>query len=87
MPTLPLLFLCALLLGAATGYLFRFTSRGPCTRLSTLLIIGMLGGATGLILFQVLVYTTGAPLWLLPLLIISQVWLWLGPLGPKQRAG
>lgn len=86
MPTLLLLFLCALLLGAATGYLFRFTSRGGASRSSGLATVGMIGGVAGFIIFQLLVNTTGAPLWLLPLLIISQVWLWLGPLGPKRRA-
>ncbi|MDP3536770.1 hypothetical protein P8S55_02645 [Halomonas sp. M1] len=87
MPTLLLLLLCALLLGAATGYLFRFTKRGTTSRPSGLAYIGIIGGVTGFIIFQLLVKTTGAPLWLLPLLVVSQVWLWLGPFGPKRRAG
>lgn len=86
MPTLLLLFFCALLLGAATGYLFRFTKRGATLRPSRLVTIGMLGGVVGTVIFQLLVNTTGAPLWLLPLLIVSQVWLWLGPFGPKRHA-
>ncbi|UXZ55480.1 hypothetical protein LOS15_05470 [Halomonas sp. 7T] len=86
MPTLLFLFLCALLLGAATGYLFRFTARGATSRPSRLVCIGMLGGIVGTLIFQLLVNTTGAPLWLLPLLIVSQVWLWLGPFGPKRHA-
>lgn len=85
MPTLLLLFISALLLGATTGYLFRFAPRSAAAAPSLLLSIGMIGGVAGFMIFQLLIRTTGAPLWLLPLLIVSQVWLWLGPFGPTFK--
>ena len=45
--------------------------------------IALLGGLTAFMIHQVLVWTVGAPTWLLPILVVLQVWLWLGPLGPK----
>lgn len=86
MPTLLLLFLCSVLLGAITGYLFHFRRFGHISHPLRLPVIGVVAGITAFIIFQLLTHTTGAPLWLLPLLVIFQVWLWLGPLGPKRRA-
>lgn len=84
MASLFILLLGSALLGTAVGYLFQLKRSVYSSHPLRLPIIGLLAGLTAFILFQVLTHTTGAPLWLLPLLIILQVWLWLGPLGPKQ---
>lgn len=75
-------------LGAFIALLFRLargSGQGPAHVYS---LVGLVAGFTAYIIFFLLSQTTGAPLWLLPVLILLQVWLWLGPLGPKNlRAG
>ena len=69
--------------GAFTGSLFRLTGRPGSQRPLMFPILGLLGGITAFMIHRVLVWTFDAPVWLLPILVVLQVWLWLGPLGPK----
>lgn len=71
--------------GAFTGSLFRLTRRPRYNRPFMFPLVGLLAGITAYMIFHVLASTTGAPAWLLPLLVVLQVWLWLGPLGPKIK--
>ena len=71
--------------GAFLGLLFRVTRQPGRTRAFTFSLVGLAAGVTAYVIFHVLSRTTGAPAWLLPLLVLLQVWLWLGPLGPKWR--
>ncbi len=71
--------------GAFIGLLFRVTRRPGQARAFTFTLVGLVAGITAYLIFHVLTRTTGAPPWLLPVLVLLQVWLWLGPLGPKFR--
>lgn len=71
--------------GAFIGVLFRLTRRPGRSRAFMFTLVGLAAGITAYLIFYVLSRTTGAPPWLLPLLVLLQVWLWLGPLGPKFR--
>ncbi|MWJ26696.1 hypothetical protein GPM19_00485 [Halomonas sp. ZH2S] len=80
---LPLLL--ATSFGAFTGSLFRLTRRPGYQRPFLFPVLGLLGGIAAFMIHYVLASVTGAPAWLLPVLVVLQVWLWLGPLGPKLR--
>jgi len=69
--------------GAFVGSLYRLSRRPGYRRPLFFPLIGLGAGITAYLIYYVLASTTGAPPWLLPLLVILQVWLWLGPLGPK----
>lgn len=69
--------------GAFIGLLFRLVRRSRQERAHVYTLVGLVAGLTAYVIFFLLAQTTGAPVWLLPLLILLQVWLWLGPLGPK----
>ena len=69
--------------GAFIGLLFRLARRSRQERAHVYTLVGLVAGLIAYLIFFVLAHTTGAPAWLLPLLILLQVWLWLGPLGPK----
>lgn len=71
--------------GAFTGSLFRLSRRPGYQRPFLFPLVGLAAGVTAYLIYHVLASTTGAPPWLLPLLVVLQVWLWLGPLGPKTR--
>ncbi|WP_111415322.1 hypothetical protein [Billgrantia lactosivorans] len=71
--------------GAFVGLLFRVTRPPGQARAFTFSLVGLAAGVTAYLIYHVLTRTTGAPAWLLPLLVLLQVWLWLGPLGPKSR--
>jgi len=73
----------AMSFGAFTGSLFRLSRRPGSERPFMFPVLGLLGGLTAFLIHQVLTWTVGAPTWLLPILVVLQVWLWLGPLGPK----
>ncbi|PMR69817.1 hypothetical protein [Halomonas heilongjiangensis] len=69
--------------GAFIGALFRL-SRLPGRKRPLLFpLVGLIAGITAFFIHYVLVSTVGAPIWLLPVLVVVQIWLWLGPLGPK----
>ncbi|QTF90986.1 hypothetical protein [Halomonas sp. BM-2019] len=72
--------------GAFVGTLYRLSRRPGYQRALLFPMVGLLAGVIGFIIYRLLVMTTGAPLWLLPLLVVLQVWLWLGPFGPASRA-
>lgn len=72
--------------GAIIGTLYRLSRRPGYRRPLLFPLVGLIAGALGFVVYRLLVATTGAPLWLLPLLVILQVWLWLGPFGPAARA-
>lgn len=76
----------AMTFGAFIGLLFRLTRRPGYQRPFLFPMVGLAAGITAFFIYWVLVATTGAPLWLMPILIVLQVWLWLGPLGPKLKA-
>ncbi|MEQ6918098.1 hypothetical protein [Halomonas aquatica] len=69
--------------GAFVGLLFRLTRLPGRERPLRFPIVGLAAGITDFFIHLVLNRVTGAPLWLLPVLVVLQVWLWLGPLGPK----
>ncbi|MBB3188954.1 hypothetical protein [Halomonas cerina] len=69
--------------GAFIGTLFRLSRRPGSERPLMFPLVGMLGGLTAFVIHQLLLWLVGAPAWLLPLLVILQIWLWLGPLGPR----
>lgn len=71
--------------GAFVGTLYRLSRRPGYQRPLLFPLVGVVAGAIGFIIYRLLLATTGAPLWLLPLLVAAQVWLWLGPLGPGAR--
>ncbi|MBB3329237.1 CHASE2 domain-containing sensor protein [Halomonas campaniensis] len=71
--------------GAFVGTLYRLSRRPGHERPLLFTLVGLVAGITGFLLHQLLVWVTGAPAWLLPLLVVLQVWLWLGPLGPASR--
>lgn len=78
-------FAMAATFGAFTGSLFRLTRRPGYERPFMFPVVGLIAGITAYMIFYVLASTTGAPPWLLPILIVLQVWLWLGPWGPKFK--
>ncbi|APE29545.1 hypothetical protein BOX17_00365 [Halomonas aestuarii] len=71
--------------GAFIGTLCRLTRWPGRERPLRFPLVGLVAGITAFIIYLVLNAVTGAPLWLLPVLVILQVWLWLGPLGPRPR--
>lgn len=71
--------------GAFVGSLYRLSQRPGHERPLLFPLVGVLAGVTAFIIHQLLTMTTGAPTWLLPALVIAQVWLWLGPFGPASR--
>lgn len=71
--------------GAFVGLLFRVTRQPGQASAFRFTLVGLAAGITAYLIFYLLTRTTGAPVWLLPLLVLLQVWLWLGPLGPRQR--
>ncbi len=72
--------------GIFVGTLYRLSRRPGHQRPLLFPTVGLVAGVLGFVIHHVLVVTTGAPLWLLPALVVLQVWLWLGPLGPASRA-
>ncbi|WP_302142651.1 hypothetical protein [Halomonas alkalicola] len=72
--------------GAFIGTLYRLSRRPGYQRPLLFPLVGLAAGIIGFVIYRLLVATTGAPLWLLPLLVVLQVWLWLGPFGPAYRA-
>lgn len=70
--------------GAIIGTLYRFSRRPGYRRPLLFPMVGLAAGIIGFVIYRLLVATTGAPLWLLPLLVVVQIWLWLGPLGPAR---
>lgn len=70
--------------GAFIGLLFRVIRRPGHSRAHIFTLVGLVAGLTAYAIFFFLARMTGAPAWLLPVLICLQVWLWLGPLGPKR---
>lgn len=72
--------------GAFIGTLYRLSRRPGYQRPLLFPLVGLAAGIIGFVIYRLLVATTGAPLWLLPLLVVVQVWLWLGPFGPGARA-
>ncbi|MBE0488154.1 MAG: hypothetical protein IBX53_03665 [Halomonas sp.] len=71
--------------GAIVGTLYRLSRRPGYRRPLLFPLVGLIAGTIGFVIYRVLVATTGAPLWLLPLLVVLQIWLWLGPFGPAAR--
>ncbi|QEA40925.1 hypothetical protein FGL86_12245 [Pistricoccus aurantiacus] len=71
--------------GAFTGSLFRLTRRPGFERPLLFPVLGLLAGIVAYFIHQLLVAGLDAPAWLLPILVVLQVWLWLGPLGPKFK--
>ncbi|WP_444999178.1 hypothetical protein [Halomonas mongoliensis] len=71
--------------GAFVGTLYRLSRRPGYRRPLLFPLVGVAAGIIGFVIYRLLAGTTGAPLWLLPLLVVVQVWLWLGPLGPAAR--
>lgn len=71
--------------GAFVGTLYRLSRRPGYQRPLLFPLVGVAAGIIGFVIYRLLAGTTGAPLWLLPLLVVVQVWLWLGPLGPAAR--
>ena len=69
--------------GALVGTTFRLFRLPGRERPLRFPLVGLTAGITAFFLHLLLNAVTGAPAWLLPLLVILQVWLWLGPLGPK----
>ncbi|WP_163559506.1 hypothetical protein [Halomonas sp. NO4] len=69
--------------GVFIGSLFRLTRRPGHQRPLLFPMIGLGAGVVAYLIYYLLSVTTGAPPWLLPLLVVLQVWLWLGPLGPR----
>lgn len=72
--------------GAFVGTLYRLSRRPGHERPLLFTIVGLIAGITAFFIHYVLVATVGAPIWLLPVLVVLQIWLWLGPLGPVSRA-
>lgn len=73
--------------GAFTGSLFRLNRRPGSDRPFLFPLVGMAAGVTAFFVFSVLTWLVNVPDWLLPVLVILQAWLWLGPLGPKFKRG
>lgn len=71
--------------GTFVGSLFRLSRRPGHERPMLFPLVGMIAGITALLIYQVVAWVMSAPAWLLPLLVVLQVWLWLGPLGPKMQ--
>ncbi|MDR5906172.1 MULTISPECIES: hypothetical protein [Halomonadaceae] len=69
--------------GAFTGSLFRLSRRPGYQRPFLFPLVGLLAGITAFFIYRILLAVTGAPVWLVPLLVVLQVWLWLGPLAPR----
>lgn len=69
--------------GTFVGSLFRLSRKPGSQRPMLFPLIGLAAGIAGYAIFYLLSVTTGAPAWLLPLLVVLQTWLWLGPLGPR----
>lgn len=71
--------------GAFTGSLFRLSRRPGADRPFMFPLVGLLAGVTGFFVHSLLVWLANVPDWLLPVLVILQTWLWLGPLGPRFK--
>lgn len=71
--------------GAFTGALFRLTRKPGYERPFVFPLLGLVAGFTAFFIHLLLVWIANAPDWLLPVLVILQVWLWLGPFGPKFK--
>ncbi|MDR9440954.1 MAG: hypothetical protein RI841_15860, partial [Halomonas sp.] len=71
--------------GALIGTLCRLTRWPGRERPLLFPVVGFVAGITAFFIHLVLNWVTGAPAWWLPVLVIIQVWLWLGPLGPGRR--
>ncbi|MDX1464290.1 MAG: hypothetical protein R3215_01140 [Halomonas sp.] len=69
--------------GTVVGTAFRLSRLPGRERPLRFPLVGLTAGITAFFLHLVLNAVTGAPVWLLPVLVILQVWLWLGPLGPR----
>lgn len=80
-----LLLIMTMAFGAFIGLLFRLTRRPGYQRPYMFPMVGLAAGLTAFLIYWLLLTTTGAPLWLMPVLIVLQVWLWLGPMGPKLK--
>ncbi|MGM0984055.1 MAG: hypothetical protein ACQEXG_11605 [Pseudomonadota bacterium] len=80
---IPLLLTAAF--GALIGTLFRLTNWPGRERSLLFPLVGLVAGVTAFFIHLVLNRVTGAPVWWLPVLVILQIWLWLGPLGPRRR--
>src|SRR5690554_8216392 len=71
--------------GAFVGTLYRLSRRPGYRRPLLFPLVGPAAGVIGFVIYRLLVGTTGAPLWLLPLLVVAQVCLWLGPFRAASR--
>lgn len=73
--------------GGLVGSLCRLT-RWPGRKRPLLFpLVGLVAGITAFLVHLVLNWITGAPAWWLPVLVVLQIWLWLGPLGPSRGPG
>lgn len=70
--------------GALVGSLCRLLRWPGRERPLLFTLVGLVAGITAFFIHLVLNRVTGAPAWWLPVLVIVQIWLWLGPLGPKR---
>ncbi|MGM0535701.1 MAG: hypothetical protein ACQEUN_00990 [Pseudomonadota bacterium] len=70
--------------GALVGTLCRLTSWPGRERPLLFPLVGLVAGITAFFIHLLLNRVTGAPAWWLPVLVIVQLWLWLGPLGPRR---
>lgn len=73
--------------GALLGSLCRLTRWPGRDRPLLFPLVGLVAGITAFFIHLVLNWVTGAPAWWLPVLVVLQVWLWLGPLGPRRGLG
>jgi hypothetical protein len=73
--------------GAFIGSLFRLSKRPGYQRPLLFPLLGLFGGLTACGIYLILQSMTAVPGWVLPVLVVLQVWLWLGPLGPRFDAG
>lgn len=73
--------------GALIGTLCRLTRWPGRDRPLLFPLVGLAAGITAFFIHLALNWVTGAPAWWLPVLVVLQVWLWLGPLGPRRALG
>ncbi|MBB3183221.1 hypothetical protein FHR95_000762 [Halomonas fontilapidosi] len=71
--------------GALVGTLCRLMRWPGRERPLLFPLVGLVAGITAFFIHWLLNKVTGAPAWWLPLLVIAQIWLWLGPLGPMHK--
>ncbi|MDZ7851953.1 MAG: hypothetical protein U5L98_04705 [Halomonas sp.] len=71
--------------GTLIGTLCRLTRWPGRERPLLFPLVGLVAGITAFFIHLLLNRVTGAPAWWLPVLVILQIWLWLGPLGPRRK--